>query len=205
MWKPEVGTLGAGTVSTGHVVPHAGQAGAAGKTALWLLVGSEIIIFGGAVASFVLMRWSHPEWAQEAAHLNFWAGAFNTLVLLTSSFTMALAVAGMRRVDRMAVGRNLFFTLVLGLVFLLVKGSEYSAKFHHGIYPSTSTYWSFYFLMTGLHGLHVVAGLVTLGTFFILDAADSLVPVWHRVEAAGLYWHLIDIIWIFLFPLLYLS
>lgn len=192
------------TAGKSHAAPASFNP-AAGKIALWCLIGSEVIIFGGAVAAFVLMRWAHPEWVHEAAHLNFWAGAFNTFVLLTSSYTMALAVAGVHEGDRMAVGRNLFFTLCLGALFLLVKWGEYSAKFHHGIYPSTNTYWSFYFLMTGLHGLHIIAGLIVLGILFIRDAADSLVPVWHRVETAGLYWHLIDIIWIFLFPLLYLS
>jgi heme/copper-type cytochrome/quinol oxidase subunit 3 len=189
--------------SEGHASVQAGPL--AGKIALWSLVGSEIIIFGGAVASFVLMRWAHPEWKESAAHLNFWAGAFNTLVLLTSSYTMALAVAAMHRQDRMGVGRNLFFTLILGVAFLFVKYGEYATKFHHGIYPSTNTYWSFYFLMTGLHALHIIAGLVALSVLFILDAADRLTPIVRRVELTGLYWHLVDVIWIFLFPLLYLS
>ncbi len=103
------------------------------------------------------------------------------------------------------MGQRLAVGLLLGLVFLGIKGFEYAAKFRHGIFPSTGPFWSYYFLMTGLHALHVVAGLVLLFTLWLRAAKGRLAPVAERVGLFGLYWHLVDLVWIFLFPLLYLS
>src|SRR4051812_31540356 len=114
---------------------------AAGRYALWFLVGSEMILFSGALVAFLLLRLNHPEWAGELKYLSTLAGSVNTVVLLTSSFTVALAHAAASRADWNKATQRLFFTLGLALVFLCIKGFEYSAKFHHGIFPSSGPFW----------------------------------------------------------------
>lgn len=177
----------------------------AARLSLWFLIGSELIIFGSAVVCFLLLRLNHPEWQEQMAKLSTGAGILNTVILLTSSYTMALAHAAAEERDGRKAALRLLLTLALASMFLGVKGWEYSAKFHHGLLPSSGVFWAFYFLMTGLHALHVVAGMIAIAVLWRQAVAGSLGPRMHRVELTGLYWHLVDIIWIFLFPLLYLS
>ena len=145
----------------------------AGRVGMWWFLSSEVAVFGGLIAAFVLNKMRHPEWSTDAAHTWFAIGAINTAVLLTSSLTVVLAHAAAQNGARDRVLRLLGLTLFLGVLFLGFKAVEYGNEFRHGIGPGTSLFWSFYFMMTGLHALHVIAGLV-------------------------------DIVWIFLFPLLYL-
>lgn len=170
------------------------------RLGIWLFLAGELLIFGGLVTTFILLRSRHPEWGEHAGHTIAPAGAFNTMVLLTSSLTVVLAhqAAGLGRIAR--ARRLLGTTLLLGLVFLGVKAYEYHHEIREGFTPVTNLFWSYYYLMTGLHGLHVVGGLVALGVV-ALGARQH--P--QRVEYAGMYWHLVDIVWIFLFPLLYLT
>jgi heme/copper-type cytochrome/quinol oxidase subunit 3 len=160
------------------------------------------VIFGGLIACYVLFRWRHPEWGAEAVHTVNAAGAFNTLVLLTSSLSMVMAHAAVSRGDRARAARNLGLTLLGGLVFLGVKIYEYSHEIHAGFVPSKSLFWSFYYAMTGLHALHVIGGMVAI---FVIMLAVRKGRDPQRVEYVGIYWHFVDVVWIFLFPLLYLA
>ena len=174
---------------------------APGKIGVWWFLASEIMLFGGLIASYVVMRVGGGGWADERAHTSLLIGGINTLVLLTSSMTAVEAFAAGERDDGRAVRRNLGWTILLGLAFLVIKGFEYSIKFSHGITPATAPFWSFYFTMTGLHGLHVLAGIV-INAFLLATWTRERQ---HRLELGGLYWHFVDVVWIFLFPLLYMS
>lgn len=173
------------------------------KVGVWWFLASEIVLFGGLIASYVVMRLGAGGWAAEMAHTNLLIGAINTLVLLTSSMTMVMAFATGERGDQPGVRRYLALTILLGLAFLVIKVFEYSKELALGFTPATGPFWSFYYTMTGLHALHVLAGVVVNVTLFVL--ARKGLEHRHRVELGGLYWHFVDIVWIFLFPLLYLS
>jgi len=155
---------------------------------------------------FILRRFAEGGWEEEAAHVNTRIAAFNTLILVTSSLTIVQAHAAAAAGDRHRSGRFLLYTVLLGLGFLGVKAYEYSIEIHHGLLPSSGPFWSFYYGLTGLHALHVIGGIVAN---FCLYIAAQRAHLWSRVEQrveyAGLYWHFVDIVWIFLFPLVYLS
>jgi heme/copper-type cytochrome/quinol oxidase subunit 3 len=173
-----------------------------GQLALWWLITSEIVIFGGLICCFVLYRWLHPEWAAEAHHTLNNAGALNTIVLLTSSLTVVLAhnAAELKQTDKAC--KFLALTVLGGMIFLVVKTYEYSHEIHAGMVPSRSMFWSFYYAITGLHASHVVAGMISMLSIMpAVKRGENL----QRVEYVGLYWHFVDIVWIFLFPLLYLA
>ena len=187
-----------------------------GRLAMWLLIAGEVAIFGGLIMSYILYRMRLGEWGPQTDHTVVWAGALNTMVLLTSSFTIVEAHAAAAKKDLATMKKFMMITLALGFVFLGVKSYEYSMKFsHHITFTSPelqaagaasavgSVYWSFYFLMTGLHAFHVIIGMIAIAVVMVKcsNSGENL----HRVELAGLYWHMVDIIWIFLFPLLYLA
>jgi heme/copper-type cytochrome/quinol oxidase subunit 3 len=169
---------------------------------MWWFLGSETITFGGVLVCFILYRLRHPEWGGHAAHTIAAAGAFNTLVLLTSSLMVVLAHQAAQSGNGAKAARFLWITLLLGGVFIAVKAYEYSHKIHEGIVPTTNLYWSFYYFMTGLHALHVLVGLLAIGIIAVGAGAGRNL---HRVEVVGIYWHFVDLVWIFLFPLLYVS
>ncbi|MBI3541155.1 MAG: cytochrome c oxidase subunit 3 [Deltaproteobacteria bacterium] len=172
------------------------------RLGIWWFLGSEVVVFGGLLVSYILFRFHHPEWGQEAAHTLLSVGAINTVVLLTSSLTMILAH------DR--VGKNHFsdarkflgITILLGFLFLGFKGYEYHHEISYGLVPAKSLFWSFYYLMTGLHGLHVIGGQVA-NILVFAGLKRGFAP--QRMESVGIYWHFVDLVWIFLFPLLYLA
>ncbi len=178
---------------------------APGKIAIWWFLASEIMVFGALMGVFVLFSFSH-DFAADGAHVKWRLGAFNTLVLVTSSLTMIMALASARKHNLTQTRMFLLATVLLGFVFLGVKGFEYTTEIREGFTPATGMFWSFYFGMTGLHGLHVIGGIVV--NLVLLVAALSRKP-WdfleRRIEFAGLYWHFVDVVWIFLFPLLYLT
>ncbi|MBZ0170280.1 Cytochrome c oxidase subunit 3 [Candidatus Methylomirabilis lanthanidiphila] len=174
-----------------------------GKIAVWWLIASEVMIFGGAVGSYILARAASPGWSAEAAHLSTAMATVNTLVLLTSSMTMAMAFAAYQKADQRGVRTFLLLTILLGLAFLGIKGYEYTSHILEGLVPWSGAFWSFYYLLTGLHALHVIAGLIV--NLILWLAARKGLGTGYRIEIAGLYWHFVDIVWIFLFPLLYLS
>ena len=191
-----------------------------GKVGLWLFILSEILLFGAFLASYVGTRLGNPECAlgvvvwPEAGHLPGLAmAALNTLILLTSSYTMVRAISRAERGDRAGFRANLTATIVLGLGFLVVKSAKYAFKVSHGYYPGSelaktspglSIFLSYYYMLTILHALHIVAGLIWNGVAFYASADAPMHAVARRAEYAGLYWHFVDVVWVFLFPLLYL-
>ena len=190
----------------------------AASLGMWVFLVTEILFFGGLFAGYTVYRTSYPEAFREASHhLDVLLGSINTVVLITSSLTMALAVYSAQAGRRRALVVYLLLTLVLGAVFLGIKSTEYAHKYEQGLVPGTLFAYSgphpgqvelfmlFYFVMTGLHALHLIVGLGMLGILAVLAwrgqfSADYYAPV----ETGGLYWHFIDIVWIFLLPLLYL-
>lgn len=254
------------------------------KFAMWLFLGTEILLFGGLFAAFFIYRWMYlDEFIHGCQNLVVWAGAGNTVVLLFSSFTAALAVDAAQRGDNAKVRRNVLVTLGCGFIFLVVKYFEYASKVSHGIFPgdfnqvlffgacllvfsftmataffgmyrqSWKIYWTWlaisivvlvgyfifnwiifsgpgtpvsdpayawndpafnqkykmfyglYYCMTGLHGLHVILGMALLWWVYLIARQDGFSEKYYTpVEIGALYWHLVDLIWIYLFPLLYL-
>jgi len=174
------------------------------KLGMWLFLATEVMMFGGFVAAFVLFRAARPAMATDAAHLAPGGATLNTLVLLTSSLTMALGVRAAKVSQQRETRRWLAATMLLGAAFLGVKAVEYAGKLSAGLTPGTSIFFSCYYTLTGLHALHVVAGIL------LLAWVAARLPRWAWtggavVETAGLYWHFVDVVWIFLFPLLYLG
>jgi len=172
------------------------------RLAVWWVLASEVVIFGGLLASYVMHRIGHPEWAAAASVTNTWIGAFNTLVLLTSSFTAVLAHQAAEHGDGKLAARYLTFTIGGAVTFLMVKAFEWTEEITHGYTITANGFWSFYYTAAGLHALHVIAGAIIMG-FVARDAAKG--RELHRVEIIGIYWHFVDVVWIFLFPLLYIA
>lgn len=183
-----------------------------GRLGLWILIAGELVIFGGLIACYLLYRFRFPEWGAQAEHTNVFFGALNTFVLLFSSFAIVKAHEAANRLDRGKMTLWMLITIVCALLFIVNKSIEYSHEISAGFTLTSpkllaagnhtgSLFWSFYYAMTGLHALHVLVGMIAL-TIILIDArkGNNL----HRVELGGLYWHMVDIIWIFLFPLLYL-
>lgn len=192
----------------------------AGRVGLWLFILSEILLFGAFLASYISTRLGNPECAlgvvvwPEAGHAPGLAlAALNTVILLTSSYSMVRAIGRAEAGDRAGFRSNMIATIVLGLGFLAVKTAEYSFKISHGYYPGSelaranaglSVFLSYYYAMTILHALHIVAGLVWNATALHASGAAAMPAVARKAEFAGLYWHFVDVVWVFLFPLLYL-
>ncbi len=175
----------------------------AGRLAMWWLLVSEIMIFGGLLGSYLLLRVVNPQWGAEAAHTNLLAGSINTLVLLTSSLFVVLAHVATQRGDGRRAARYLMLTVLGGVLFLVIKlAFEYVPEIGAGYTPFRSVFWTFYYLATALHGLHVVAGMVVM---LVLMPAVRRNQNLQRVEYAGIYWHFVDAVWIFLFPLFYIA
>jgi heme/copper-type cytochrome/quinol oxidase subunit 3 len=173
-----------------------------GKLAVWWVLVSEVVIFGGVLVSYIMHRLGHPEWAEEAAYTNTWAGAFNTLVLLSSSLSAVLAHRAAEQGDGPRAARLLRLTVLGGLVFLIVKAFEWSYEISHGFTIQAGGFWSYYYTAAGLHAFHVLAGMVIM--LWVASTAAKNQEL-HRVENIGIYWHFVDIVWIFLFPLLYIA
>jgi len=172
------------------------------RLAVWWILGSEVVIFGGLIMCYLLFRLHHTSWGYEAAHTQAWAGGFNTFVLLTSSLFIVLAHQAAEAKDTERAFKFIWYTIGGGLVFMMVKAYEYTTEISHGYTMFKSVFWSFYYTATGLHGFHVLGGMVIMGIIsFDVRKGKNL----HRVEAIGIYWHFVDVVWIFLFPLLYIA
>jgi heme/copper-type cytochrome/quinol oxidase subunit 3 len=177
------------------------------KIGIWLFLASEVMLFGALFASYILLRVGAPTWPEGSEILNVPLATVNTVVLISSSVTMVMAWASLMRKDFGKYRLYMGGTVAFGLVFLVIKYIEYTAKFDHHLYPSTSTFLAIYFTLTGLHGLHVLGGMA-VNAYFLFPGAK----MWktapeqftNRVETAGLFWHFVDLVWIFLFPVLYL-
>ena len=175
------------------------------KIGVWWFLASEIMVFGGLMGSYVLSRVAAGGWLMERAHVNTRLAILNTIVLVTSSYTIVRAHAAAEADDRARTRRFMLATILLGCTFLCVKAFEYSRELEHGFTPATSLFWSFYYTMTGLHGLHVIIGIAINAAIFVAAGGSGWRTARRRVEYAGLYWHFVDVVWIFLFPLLYLA
>ena len=187
------------------------------KLGMWLFLFTEILLFGGLFILYSANRARYPiEFHNGGQHLNVVIGVANTIILLTSSLTVALSISAIRKSDRKISIRGLAATIVLGVAFLINKYIEWSTEIHNGLYPNSPVltqrphgdqiFFGLYYSMTGLHGLHVVAGIVLLSIMFILMIRQRITSTdFNKLENAGLYWHLVDVIWIFLLPLFYLA
>jgi len=177
------------------------------RLGIWLFLASEVMLFGGLFSAYVLLRAGAETWPEGWAIANVPLGALNTGVLITSSVTMVLSWVALKEKDLSRFWLWMGFTILLGVMFLSVKLFEYADKFEHGLWPSTSTYMALYFTLTGLHALHVLGGIIAntylMATSFTMSEHEPE-RLTNRVEAAGLYWHFVDVVWIFLFPVLYL-
>jgi heme/copper-type cytochrome/quinol oxidase subunit 3 len=177
------------------------------KLGVWLFLASEVMLFGALFSTYVLLRTGAETWEHGAEFLNVPLATINTMVLIFSSVTMVMSWASLKMKNFGRFKLYLGLTFLCGLGFLVIKGFEYAAKFEHHLLPSTSTFMALYFTMTGLHGLHVVGGLIVNG--YLWGPGSRM---WrtdpdrftNRIEVAGLYWHFVDLVWIFLFPTLYL-
>jgi cytochrome c oxidase subunit III len=195
--------------------PHRDDAGA--KLGMWLFVFTELVLFGGLFIAYGIYRFMHAhEFHHASGELNVALGVTNTLVLLTSSLTMVLGIGAIRRQRKGTAMLFVGTTVGLGIVFLINKTFEWSAKIHHGIYPGSEhlmerppgerLFFGLYYGMTGLHGLHVTVGVIVLSIMLVLLARGAIRhDKYTKLENAGLYWHLVDVIWIFLLPLFYLA
>ena len=180
------------------------------KLGIWVFLASEVMLFGGLFSAYVFLRMAAPagEFAYWGSKLSIPMATVNTLVLISSSVTVIMSWASLKMKDFEKYKMYMGLTLLCALIFLFIKYFEYTGKFHHGIYPSSSTFMAIYFTLTGLHGLHIIGGMIVMG-YFWLPAGNKM---WHsepehftnRIEVAGLYWHFVDLVWIFLFPVLYL-
>lgn len=188
------------------------------KLGMWIFLITEVLLFGGLFCVYAIYRSWNPDIFYNAhVHLDIYAGTLNTLVLITSSVTMALAIRSMQLGNKSATLKFLVSTLLLAAVFMVVKYFEYSHKIHLGQLPgkfytfdgiagtNPHIFFSVYFLMTGLHGVHVLGGMGVIGWLILKTRKNAFSSEYYTpVEMTGLYWHLVDLIWIFLFPLFYL-
>lgn len=178
------------------------------KIGIWLFLASEVMLFGGLFAGYIILRVGSTDWPAGADFgLSVPIAFFNTVVLISSSVTMVMAWASLIRKDFPKYRIYMALTVLCAVIFLVVKAFEYNSKFSHDYYPSTHIFLALYFCITGLHGVHVLAG--GLVNAYLLGPGAKM---WetnpeqftNRVEASGLFWHFVDLVWIFLFPVLYL-
>jgi cytochrome c oxidase subunit III len=191
------------------------------KLGIWLFLASEVMLFGSLFSSYALLRSGAETWPDQSAVLSVPLATLNTIILISSSVTMVLAWASLaphrasvgggdpalrqRSLSRYRVFMGL--TLLLGGAFIAVKAIEYADKFSHGLTPASDNFLGLYFTMTGLHALHVLVGMAV--NAYLLGPGVRMwqsqpVRFTNRVEIAGIYWHFVDVVWIFLFPVLYL-
>jgi heme/copper-type cytochrome/quinol oxidase subunit 3 len=176
-----------------------------GRLAVWWVIVSEIVIFGGILGSYIMNRLAHEGWANVgfAGSTDARIGAFNTFVLLTSSLSAVLAhYAAETEQDGKKAAKYLYYTFGGGLTFLCVKAFEWTTEISHGLTITANNFWSFYYVAAGVHASHVIAGMIIM--LFVAHTAKQGKEL-HRVELVGVYWHFVDLVWIFLFPLLYIA
>lgn len=180
------------------------------KVGIWLFLASEVMLFGALFSSYILLRVGADPGSWHVRPLNIPLGTLNTAVLIISSITVLLSWASLKMNSLEGFRKYMGITLLCSVVFLVIKGFEYAAKFTHEphpIFPKTDTYYAIYFTLTGLHALHVIGG--ALVNLYLWGPG---IKMWktdperftNRVEVSGLFWHFVDLVWIFLFPVLYL-
>jgi heme/copper-type cytochrome/quinol oxidase subunit 3 len=177
-----------------------------GKLGTWLFLASEVMLFGALFSAYLTIRLGSAIWPH--GELNLTLGSFNTFVLLFSSFTMARSVSKLRKRDLSGFRRELFLTLILSALFLVVKGAEYRSKFALGHLPSTNGFFALYFTLTGIHALHILGGMVV--NAYLVGPGAKLFQInpkqfQQRVECSAIYWYFVDAVWMILFVTLYLE
>ena len=201
-----------------HHFSHPDQQYESSKLGMWLFLLTEVLMFGGLFCAYAIFRAWHPEMFFHAHKmLDVTMGTINTIVLITSSLTVALAIYSIQNNRKTDTVRYLAITIVLAAVFLIIKYFEYTHKIHLGQLPgkfytftgieesNPHLFFSMYFIMTGLHGIHVIGGIIIIGWVLIRTKRGEFSSEYYTpVELVGLFWHLVDLIWIFLFPLFYL-
>ena len=228
--------MSANSAHLAHHFDDAEQQFTAARLGMWAFLATEVLFFGGLFAGYTVYRYWYPDAFEVGSHrLDVWLGGINTAVLLTSSLTMALAVRAAQTNDSRGTVQFLGWTIVLGSVFLGIKGYEYYHKFEERLVPGPSfslgashngtaaedvatetptrsvdprqveLFFSFYFAMTGLHAVHMVIGIGVLAVLVLKARRGTFSSAYYTpIEMSGLYWHFVDIVWVFLFPLLYL-
>jgi cytochrome c oxidase subunit 3 len=183
---------------------------------MWLFIFTELLLFGGLFITYAVYRYLHPEAFHLASQeLDIPIGTINTIILLISSATIAMSITAIQQKKKKLTLALIATTIFLAAVFLVNKYFEWGAKFEHGIFPGSEyleqlgygdvMFFGLYFFMTGLHAFHIVIGMAVLGFMFYYVKNDRLThDNFQLLENGGLYWHLVDLIWIFLFPLFYL-
>jgi cytochrome c oxidase subunit 3 len=186
------------------------------KMGMWLFLFTELLLFGGMFLVYALYRFQYSDQFKIAAlELNTTLGTLNTIILLTSSLTVALSITALQKRNKFLAIINLSLTIFFALLFMVNKYFEWGAKIGHGIFPGKEEFinkpdgermfFGLYYVMTGLHGLHVIIGVVILAIILGFVIKDKIThDNFVKLENSGLYWHLVDLIWIFLFPLFYL-
>ena len=196
---------------------------ASANLGMWIFLATEVMFFGGLFAGYAAYRWSMPEaWAEGSQHMNWQLGTLNTAILLVSSYCVALAVHAAQTGHRRQIVWYLIATIVFGTIFLGIKGYEYWHHYHEHLFPgphfevkhlnnpdvnprSVALFMSFYLAMTGLHATHMIVGIVILAIIAWMAHRGRFSPEYYTpVEITGLYWHFVDVVWVFLFPMLYL-
>lgn len=204
------------TTTHANIESHVHRDDVGSRMGMWLFLFTELLLFGGMFLVYSVYRFENAnDFHIAAKELNVILGCFNTAILLTSSLTMVLAIVAIQRNQKYL---SIFFQLItisLGLFFMVNKYFEWTTKIHHGIYPGSEQllskssgeilFFGLYYVMTGLHGLHVLVGMTLIAIMMVFTIKGSINSTnYVRLENIGLYWHLVDIIWIFLFPLFYL-
>ncbi|MBM4170389.1 MAG: cytochrome c oxidase subunit 3 family protein [Ignavibacteria bacterium] len=199
-----------------NAVYHVHRDDVGAKMGMWLFLFTEVLLFGGMFLIYAVYRYQFPDQFRVAAmELNTGIGTLNTVILLTSSLTVALSIAAMQKKNKFLSILLLSITILFALMFMVNKYFEWSAKFSHGIYPGSEEllnrpdgqilFYGLYYVMTGLHGLHVIIGVIILIFMLVFIIRNKITfNNYVKLENSGLYWHLVDLIWIFLFPLFYL-
>lgn len=200
-----------------HAAEHVHSDPIGAKTGMWLFLFTELLLFGGLFIIYAVYRGMYTHGFEIAAgELNVFLGVTNTVILLTSSLTMVLGVSALQRNLLRRTKLYLIITMALALTFLVIKFFEWSGKHAHGIFPGTEhihslpfgegIFFNLYFMMTGLHGIHVIVGIVVMIVVYTRIQNGTITRKNQGIlEYTGLYWHLVDLIWIFLLPLFYLT
>ena len=178
------------------------------KMGIWLFLASEVMLFGALFSSYILLRVSNHAWPHGYELLNIPFATINTFLLMSSSISMIMAWGALKLNNFKKYRLYLGITILLALTFLCIKAFEYRAEFHENLFPRTNTFLALYFTMTGIHALHIFGGVLVHSYNWIFGR-----KMWeteperftNRIEIAGIYWHFVDLVWIFLFPVLYLS
>ncbi|MGO9059127.1 MAG: heme-copper oxidase subunit III [Candidatus Binataceae bacterium] len=177
-----------------------------GKLGMWVFLSGETMVFGGLMGVFILMAISRGGWGPDGAHVNWRLGAINTFVLFTSSLTAALAQGAARVQDSARAKRYLSATTLLGVLFLVIKAFEYAGDYREGFTPLAALFWSFYYVMTGLHVLHLLGGIVVIfGLTLMMTPRTPSSWLERKLKYVCLYWYFVETVWVFLFALVYLA